>query len=408
MSTKTLKRGFARNMPWLPSGAVVFLGSLDSGSAVPGGMQRILARMQPICGCDAGSIRFLASETRVIRETGYLCLGREAVVEGVGDAARSWYHTVPPMGEYPSVINKPGGKTVKGTLVVDEEAYRRILADFLARRDAPGFSGLIVDLEHHSEIPDGSTEAAAWALDMQRRPDGIWTRWDKTDLGNVVIGGRYKFRSPAFDLETVPGARDRYRPVALSSIGLTNTPHFKNLAPSLNRAGNEEGMDMLQRLQALLKLPATADQDAVCRAVEALVSKSDADGQTLAKAQTRVEELEKAELNRAADAFVSLHKGRIKDEAAMRALYLKDPETCKGMFGALKDQSTTAADKPRMLGRDARTPAGEAATGGVNRSAERAKVIASIQLRDGCKRTTAVCKAQRERPDLYVKEEEKA
>lgn len=377
-------------------------------------MQHGSARMQHGLVAAEPEIRCFCAEPASDREIGYLlqCLGRDSTPEvaAAEDAAPTgWYHTVPAMGEYPSVINKPGGKKVKGTLVVDETAYSRILADFQARKAAANFSGLIVDLEHKSEIPDGSTEAAAWALAMERRADGIWTQWEKTDLGKAIIGGRYKFRSPAFDLEAIPGTRDRYRPVALSSIGLTNTPHFKTLAPSLNRAGTEEEdrMEMLQRLQALLKLPATADQDAVCGAVEALATKATADATALATAQTRVKELELADRTREANAFVSLYKGRINDEKAVREAYLKDPDGCKALFGSLKDGAAEAA-KPRMLGRDAKTPASSGNEDNAARCRARASVISDIQRRDNCKRTVALARAERERPELFAKEEKGA
>ena len=400
MSSKTRKVDFGKEGLPVPVGAV--LGYPYSGSGEIAGMQRILTQMQ--CGCVADAERYYAfcSEAQCEREIGYLCLGKAVAETG----AAGWYHTVPPVGEYPSQIQKPGGKKVKGILVVDAEAYRRIRADFAAKAGSAEFAGLIVDLEHQSEQADGSTEAAAWAKELEQRPDGLWTRWDLTDLGDTVLGrGRYKYRSPAFDLELLPGTRDRYRPVALSSIGLTNTPHFKNLAPSLNRAVSQEaGMDMLQRLRATLNLPETADEEAVCSAVEALSKKDTTQCKALAKAEGRVVELETADRTREADAFISLHKGKIKDEAAVRAQYLKDPETCKGLFGALKTEAAAGQRAPRMLGRDAKTPAADSAGDSATRTRERARVISEIQHRDGCKRTVAVCRAQREHAALFAKE----
>lgn len=344
-------------------------------------------------------------------ERGYIILGAGERHAGAAAAARKepgavigedWYHVVPPPGEYESTIRLRGGKTKRGVLVIDEEAYSRILAAFAAAKARESWAGLIVDREHRSEIPDGDTEAAAWAVELERRADGLWARWEKTALGEQLLGGRnYRHRSPAFNLEEVAGTRDRYRPVELTSIGLTNTPHFRNLAPSLNRGGSEEvRVTLVEKLRARLKLPETADEDAVGEAVDTALAKAETDAAALATAQERITAMEKRDLEREADEFCSLHKARIKDAAAVRAQYVKDPAGAKALFGALAQGE--APRQPRMVGKDAGTPkAGADAVAVAERHQRRNTLVASIQRRDSCTRVQALARAERENPELF-------
>jgi len=337
-----------------------------------------------------------------MNDTGYIILAR--FDPAAGNDSSAWYHVAPPPGEYPSVIRLSGGKKVNGVLVVDDLSLSSILSAFAASAAKPDFPGLLFDDEHLSET-GGDTSALAWAKELAQRPDGLWARCELTSLGQTIIGGGIKrFRSPAFTLEKVAGTRDRYRPIALSSIAATNTPHFKELAPSLNRA--EEDADMsLDQLRARLKLPATADEAAVHAALETVLAKAESDATALATAQARVVELETADRTREADAFLLANKPRIKDEPAIRALYLKDPESCKALFSATHAAPVQAAAAPRMLGRDAKTPDAAAQAQQASRTAERRRFIAAVRTRDYCSATQALCRAERERPDLFDKTE---
>jgi hypothetical protein len=123
---------------------------------------------------------------------------QESLAEG-----QRWYHTLPPVGDYPMPIHLPGG-TVQGVLVIDATAQARISQAFAAAASSADFPGVLVDREHASETPDGDTTAMAWAKELQIRADGIWTRWDLTTAGEpLILGHAYAYRSPAMALEPI-------------------------------------------------------------------------------------------------------------------------------------------------------------------------------------------------------------
>ena len=170
-----------------------------------------------------------------------------AVFEGVlalascrasSGAAGEWFETFPPYGRYPV------GGTVEGAaegaeFVLDEAAAKAVIAAF--RRDAarPGWPGVLVDREHFSADRGRPSDAMAWARDIRQEADGsVWTRWEFTAPGRALWEGRVLVsRSPLFACER--DGRD-YRPVALRSIAMTNTPHFTGLSTiaAARAAGN--------------------------------------------------------------------------------------------------------------------------------------------------------------------------
>ena len=319
-----------------------------------------------------------------------------------GDAL-PMFHTVPPAGRYPSTIILADGEEVHGNLIVDDLAMTQIHATFQEESGRPGFAGLLVDREHLSELPAGDSTAAAWVKTMARRDDGLWTGWDLTDLGQPLIPTkRFKFRSPVFDLEKVAGTDNEWRPVRLVSVALTNVPHFKQLAASLNRenaaTGGGSSMGLIDRLRARLGKP-DAKEDEVFDLLDAALTAGDTAKTEVATLQARAKELEQAELNRQADEFVTAHEGKVADKAKLRARFVADPSGTREAFALLK----AAPDKPsaRQLGRDAQTPGDSAGTQGQDSAQKRKAAIASVKARDNCSNAQAAVRAQRENAGLW-------
>jgi hypothetical protein len=144
-----------------------------------------------------------------------------------------WVQVVP-KGEFPH----PTGITQ----VVDEAAIRAIVTAFNRDAGRPNFPGLLVDFEHFSYDTNQPSAAAGWITALEGRPDGVWARVEWSQEGEAALrNGSYRLLSPVFspaELEHLDAVRKR--PVRLDSVGLTNAPNMKGMAPLSNRADGLE------------------------------------------------------------------------------------------------------------------------------------------------------------------------
>lgn len=292
------------------------------------------------------------------------CLGRSAE-----DASGIWFHTVPPPGEYPGGNITCGGEPVRdAVLIVDREAYDRILAAFSSDTARLGH-GLLVDREHFSLDTDKPSDAMAWATDIREDADGLWTRWDFTPPGREAWQSRVLVsRSPVMALEPLGG--NRFRPVRLESIAMTNTPHFDLSTLAAARAadnpppgdppdGHTQGDAPMKKLLALLGLAETATEDEAAAALQALLDAQASAAQAQAAAETARDEAQAACRAARCDAFIAAHRDRIADEAKFRLAYDAAPDATEAAFGLFK-AAPAAAPSARVSARDAQTPADSA------------------------------------------------
>ena len=265
-----------------------------------------------------------AIDTKTVRAVaGTLPAACTAHEDGGAGAAR-WFQTFPPYGRYPV------GGTVKGAredavFVFDEAAAKAIIDDFRAKAKRPGWPGLLVDREHFSNDPEKTSDAMAWARDIRQDADGsIWTRWEFTPEGEKLWNGKVLVsRSPLFLSVPAKGGRE-YRPVALESIGMTNTPHFRDLstlaaAREAAEVTTHEGEIQMEEILKALGLAEDASPEDAVAAVEALKQKASAAESAAAEAEKErddaVAECRKVQ----ADAFIAANRDRIADEAKCRA-----------------------------------------------------------------------------------------
>ena len=153
----------------------------------------------------------------------------------------------------------------KGLNVFTREDLAHVAAAFT--REVDPARGLLVDFEHESIQPEGSTEAAGWVTACTQRPDGtLWARVRWSDAGRAALeGGRYRFCSPVLHSEQ---RADGWHPVALQSLALTNRPNLKGLTP-LSHRENQPTITM-NKIALALGLAETADEAAILAAIEAL------------------------------------------------------------------------------------------------------------------------------------------
>ncbi len=303
----------------------------------------------------------------------------------VGDRyERVWFQTTPPYGTYPAggTVTGPDGKPVENAeIVFDEASTSAVMESFAAAAKTRGWPGVLVDQEHFSLDADKPSTALAWAKEIRRDDDGsLWTRWEFTEKGLKLWEGRMLVnRSPVLRLAKAGGGR--YAPVELQSIGMTNTPHFKELSTlAAAKAAAEETTNkgetrMDPEILAALGLAEGAGKEDVLAAIKALKDKEAAAVAQATDAEKKAETAEAACRGFKADAFIAANKERISDVAKFREAYLKAPEATEAAFGLFRAQPA-APSTVRIVARGAATPAKTPGTGDASaKIAARSKAV---------------------------------
>jgi phage I-like protein len=307
---------------------------------------------------------------------------------------KTWFHTVPGIGRYPGVDLVHNGKTIKDTItVIDRAGLDSMIATFRTLSPLDKSMGVLVDREHFSLDTEKNSDAMAWATDIREEEDGLWTQWEFTAPGRELYDGKILVsRSPVFGLKKV--SEKEYQAVAVVCIAMTNTPYFKMLSPfaAARSAGNQERSPNMDKLIQLLNLAPGASEDDVCAAVQALV-----DANT--KLTTDTEAMKQKCRTDKCDAFIAANKGRIKDVAAFRVHYLKDPEAAEGIIA----QTLSAAPAPRFAAREATTPS--AVLGTTDRNSKRDAAIGAYRSANpGSTMREAVDAVGAANPNLFASE----
>jgi len=257
-------------------------------------------------------------------------------------------------------------------------------------------------------LPNGSTRAAGWFTELEIRPTGLHGKLEKTEFGKTLIGGDYKFFSTVNHLESRGSA---FAPVDIVDVGLTNKPAYKTLVPASHRAAgdptHEEDSAMLDRIRTLLAahkvaIAPDAGEDIVAAAVETTLAAVAAQTDRAVKAEHRVKELEDANLDRDAAAFVAAHKDKFGDETKLKTLFMAGPKAAADFVALLKPPMPA---QTRVLHRDdgATPPAigsGETAEG--QRARDQRDAVAKVQAaHKDMSAAIAWAMAQNDNPELF-------
>ena len=304
----------------------------------------------------------------------------------VGDRyERVWFQTTPPYGSYPAggIVTGPDGKPVENAeIVFDEASTAAVMESFAAAAKTRGWPGVLVDQEHFSLDADKPSTALAWAKEIRRDDDGsLWTRWEFTEKGLKLWEGRMLVnRSPVLRLAKAGGSR--YTPVELQSIGMTNTPHFKELSTlaaakaAAESTTNEGEIPMDPEILAALGLAEGAGKEEVIAAIKALKDKEAAAVAQATDAEKKAEDAEAACRGLKADAFIAANKERIADAAKFREAYLKAPEATEAAFALCKAAPAAKPSETRIVAREAKTPAATVGSGDASaKIAARSKAV---------------------------------
>ena len=176
-----------------------------------------------------------------------------------------------PAGDAPELIRiLPLGqvKSEKGDFLVDAESYQLMKAQMERRKlDLP------IDYEHQT-LKDVQAPAAAWIKELILGDDAIRARVEWTPRGrDYVASGEYRYTSPVVRIRKTDG-----KVIGLHSAALTNTPAIDNMYTIAGKAMGEDeeddSMELVKALAALLGLPETATEDAVTAAVKTLAEQT--------------------------------------------------------------------------------------------------------------------------------------
>lgn len=240
------------------------------------------------------------------------------------DAGTTLAVQLSPFGEF---TLHDGGK-MNGTV---QHCTRAAFEAMVANWRAAGSPEILVDVDHNSAT-GRSTEAAAWAKNLRVEDCGLCADFELTPRGRELIGGRqYRFVSPGWTL-----AADG-TPLALCSVGLTNTPNLPvkpvvnaddsgGLDPDDPKPDNEGHPTMdIKMIAAALGLPETATEEEILAAVKAMKDKEAAAAEAAAN----------AEAEKFADDAVKCGKVAANAKAAVKAAYRRSPEVAKQMLNSL-------------------------------------------------------------------------
>jgi len=266
-----------------------------------------------------------------------------------------WYQLAP-LGEFPHAA-------AGITQIIDEAACGQMVSAFeTVKNSSDNFPGLLIDFDHFSLDADKRSEAAGWITDLKFMPNstgsGLFAQIRWTDTGEAAVkGGRYRFLSPVWaksDCEDL--GNERLRPVRLLNAAVTNDPNLKGILPLSNRNPAEPvDSDSLSRsplknkethmqpvLDALLNklsLPADTVEADILTALENMTAPDDVTALTnrAETAEQSLADLQGAQLESDADAFLEANAALIENRDEVRAQFIENRSLTEAVFKNLKE-----------------------------------------------------------------------
>lgn len=220
---------------------------------------------------------------------------------------------IAPLGEFMDAQGRP--------FRVAGEEVSAIVAGF-----ADKTNDRVIDYEHQT-LSGAQAPAAGWIKSLVNKgKDGLWGVVEWTERAKEYLKNReYRYLSPVL----LADRKDKdgfYRPSALHSAALTNTPQIDGMVPIVNkRTQNEKGERPMEKVTELLGLKPEAAEDDIAAAVEIIKNKAVAQ---------EVKEVIPKDLTDA----LGLKEGASLSEAKATVLALKQPGNVVSMteFQGLK------------------------------------------------------------------------
>ena len=283
-----------------------------------------------------------------------------------------WYQ-LSPLGEFPHAA-------AGVTQVIDESACVQMVAAFEnAKNSQENFPGLLIDFDHFSLDAAKHSEAAGWITDLKFMPNaagsGLFARIRWSDTGEAAVkGGRYRFLSPVWaraDCEDL--GNDRLRPVRLLNAAVTNDPNLKRILPLSNRSPgasfdsaplselqNKENpmQPVIDALLNKLRLSANTSEADLLAAIENMATPEETTALTnrAETAEQSLTDLQTAQLETDADAFLEANANLIENREEVRAQFIENRELTEAVFKNLKAPAAPEPPAVRQPAPDTRRP----------------------------------------------------
>ncbi len=312
-----------------------------------------------------------------------------------------WWQILPLDAQISHEITDAHGERQRAVIVTPREALLRVAKRFTQEYREPG---VLVDADHASCRPEGSTRALGWVKALELRADGLYAKIDWTPHGLALVGGgEYVNRSPAFEVVDLGGGR--YEPARLTSLALTNIPAFEQLKVACCSARcqpqqKEQMMDPTA-IAKLLGMPAEATPEELLVALDERLN--------------RLKDLEEAEADRVEaeakaeeEAFMEECKKQsvcADDCEELRAQFRANPQAARKLAAIFSKAAATRLQPPEMpgrkLGADQAAPGASARCSGNTRAAERDRYVGEVRRQLGCSCSMAWNEARERRPELF-------
>jgi phage I-like protein len=269
----------------------------------------------------------------------------------ITEADATWFHTIPPVGEYPGGSIIYNGKPFEDAIIViDEDGLDAVEASFRTFL-AAHTEGMLVDREHFSEVLGKPSDAMAWAFDIRKDTDGLWTRWDFTSVGKQLWDDRVLIsRSPVITLERI-GNTKKFRATGIRSIAMTNVPFFDTLSTTAaaRASGTQNERKTMTKILTLLGLAPEATEDDAATAIQTLI-----DGAATAKAELTSAKSAQADAEaqcrtHKCDAFIAKHAITGDAVGKFRAAYGKNPEAAEEAYALARESLPKTATAVTIL-----------------------------------------------------------
>jgi phage I-like protein len=273
-------------------------------------------------------------------------------------------------------------------------ALAAIKAAFDRESGTANWSGLLLDYDHASYDPDGSTAAAGWILGMEIRGEELWIQVRWTNSGKQKIdGGEFKYLSPAWRCEDVTALDGIHvMPGRIDSVAVTNCPNIKGMVPLTNKR------KPMKEINELLNLAADAPPEET-RAVLGTVLANRAELETGAKSLGDEIATLTAALKKANEEMVDQTLTKFANRFApdkrdkWRTALLANHRGTVELLESIRDSESNIRRSQTA------TPDGNAAG---DKTSQQTAAVREYRNRTGCSFDEAWHGVRRERPELFA------
>lgn len=336
---------------------------------------------------------------------GFKRRGLCAIMRGMKDEASQvqdrWWQILPLGVSLSHEVCDGAGRRVPAEIVTPRAALERVAEAFRAGYREPG---VLVDADHASVRPEGSTRALGWVKALEVRADGLYGKIHFTPHGLALVrGGEYVNRSPAFDVVDLGGGR--YEPARLTSLALTNTPAFESLKVACCTAlrATEQHKEMEMDPKAIAQQLGLPDEATPAEIIAELSDKL-----------SRLRDLEEAAAKQAEaeakaeeEAFMEECKGEVEaaDCEEVRAQFRANPEAARKLVACFRKARLAreaAATPGRTLGANQTPPKATTSRLSAASAQARDRYVAEVREALKCSCSMAWSEARARRPELFV------